>query len=267
MIRRIRRDAPDAPACRLALWWAAMWIVFFSICGTKQPNYILPAYPALAVMVGRWIADWIAVPQRISGRQFLPAVWTMLGLTGAGLTIALLVVSRWFPETVTFSWIGLIPIIGGVCAWRFERRHLPSLAMASVTAAMALLLPLVLGGVATPLSREQNGVRLGQFVEQLHDAPSKLGQFRLAFVGLVYYADRKVEELASPDEAAALFADNDQPLIATDLEGFQQLNALMPGQLQIVGQEPRFCRPGNMVLVARSPSAVAEKNSSSTRWK
>ena len=116
----------------------------------------------------------------------------------------------------------------------------------------------VLGGVATPLSREQNGVRLGEFVGQLPEAPSKLGQFRLAFVGLVYYADRKVEELGTANEAAALFAGGEHPLVVTDPEGFKQLEALLPGELRIVGEKPRFCRPGDMVMVARSPSVVAE---------
>ncbi len=143
-------------------------------------------------------------------------------------------------------------------AWFFQRRHLPSLAMGSLVAATALLLASVFGGVATPLSREQNGVRLGEFVGQLPDAPSKLGQFRLAFVGLVYYADRKVEELGTATEAAAMFAGGEHPLVVTDPEGFKQLDALLPGELQIIGEKPRFCRPGDMVMVARSAAAAAE---------
>ena len=268
VIRRIRRDEPGASACRLLVGWSAMWIVFFSICGTKQPNYILPAYPAIAVMVGLWIADWIAAPQHILARRLLPAVWSTLGLCGVGLTVAMLVASHWFPEIATFSWIGLAPFVGAACAWAFERRRLPKLAMASVVISSALLLAIVFGGVAVPLSREQNGVRLGEFVGQLPEAPSQLGQFRLAFVGLVYYADRKVEELATPADAASLFTNSADPLVVTDSEGFAQIDALLPGELRIVGREPRFCRPGDMVLVTRSPSAiVAVKNSLSTRWK
>jgi len=263
-IRRIRRDEPEAAACRLLLWWSAVWIVFFSICGTKQPNYILPAYPALAILVGLWIADWVAAPQKISGHRLLPFAWWTLGLAGVGLTIALMGLPRWFPETAGFGWIGVIPVAGAVSAWLFQRRLRPRLAMASVVVATALLLASVLGGVATPLSREQNGVRLGEFVGQLHDAPSKLGQFRLAFVGLVYYADRKVEELGTSAEAAALFANGEHPLVATDPEGFKQLQALLPGELQIIGEKPRFCRPGDMVLVARLPSTIAESGATNT---
>jgi hypothetical protein len=197
----------------------------------------------------------------------VPAVWSTLGWTGVGVAIALAIVSRWFPETAKFSWIGLIPTAGAGCAWLFTRRHLPRLAMASAVASTALLLAAVLGGVAVPLSREQNGVRLGEFVGRLPDAPSKLGQFRLAFVGLVYYADQKVEELGTADEAAALFANSANPLVVTDQVGFEQLEALLPGELQIVDQKPRFCRPGNMVLVARAPTIIASKSSSTPRWK
>ena len=227
VFRRIRRGDGEAAACRLLLWWSAAWIVFFSICGTKQPNYIVPAYPALAVVVGLWIADWVAAPQRILGRQFLPAFWSAIGLNGVGLAAALLIIARWFPETARFSWFGLIPIAGAGGAWFFARRHVPRLAMASVVASTALLLATVLGGVAVPLSREQNGVRLGEYVAQLAQPPSKIGQFRLSFVGLTYYADRKIEELATPDEAAALFAGGEHPLVVTDQVGFEQMSAAL----------------------------------------
>jgi 4-amino-4-deoxy-L-arabinose transferase-like glycosyltransferase len=258
------RDEGSAAACRLLLWWSAAWIVFFSICGTKQPNYIVPAYPALAVLVGLWIADWIAAPQRISGPRFLAAFWSAIGLNGVGLAAALVIIAHWFPETARFSWIGLIPIVGAGCAWYFARRHIPRLAMASVVASTALLLATVLGGVAVPLSREQNGVRLGEYVAQLQEPPSKIGQFRLSFVGLTYYANRKVEELATPDDAAALFAGGEHPLVVTDQVGFEQMSALLPGELQIVDEKQRFCRPSSMVLVARSPSDIADRQVSST---
>lgn len=262
-VRRIARDSLDAAACRMMFWWAAVWIVFFSICGTKQPNYIVPAYPALAVLTGRWIADWIAQASLATKLRRLPLAWATMGFAGVGLSVGIVVGKHWFPEIAGFSWVGLILIAGAIGGWLFERRRLTRLAMASVVASAALLFPALIGGVAAPLSAQQNGVRVAALAAQLPQRPSQLGQFRLAFVGLVWYADRKVEELATADDAAALFADGKSSLIATDPEGFRQLDALRPGELQIVAREPRFGRHGDMVLVARATSVaehVAAKN-------
>ena len=44
--------------------WVLIWLVFFSVCETKLPNYLVPAYPALAIIGGGWVADWIAIPAR-----------------------------------------------------------------------------------------------------------------------------------------------------------------------------------------------------------
>ena len=129
--------------------------------------------------------------------------------------------------------------------------------MTCMAASTALLLASLLGGLAEPISREQNGVRLAELIDRLSERPSQLGQFRLAFVGLVYYADRKVEELATADDAAALFTNRQNALIATDPEGFEQLAALRPGELTVIERKPRFGRHGDMVLVARSPDFIA----------
>lgn len=256
--RRIRREGNNAAALRLMLWWSAAWIVFFSICGTKQPNYILPAYPALAAVVGMWVADWIAVSGVIARVRQLSAVWAAFALSGVALSIAIVVLARWYPAAAKFAWIGVVPIAGGACAWFFERRRRPTAAMGSLTVSAALLLAALLGGLAAPVTREQNGVRLAEIVASLPEPPSKLGQFRLAFVGLVYYANQKVEELGTADEAAALFSAGANPLIATDPEGFEQLRKRRPGELQIIAREPRYGRHGDMVLVARLARKVDE---------
>src|SRR4029078_1272817 len=36
------------------LWcWIAVWFVVFSVAATKLPNYVLPTYPALALLTGQ----------------------------------------------------------------------------------------------------------------------------------------------------------------------------------------------------------------------
>jgi 4-amino-4-deoxy-L-arabinose transferase-like glycosyltransferase len=54
-------DAPGFAWARFCLAWAAFVLVFFSLSGSKLPSYILPIFPAAALVLGRQLED---VPAR-----------------------------------------------------------------------------------------------------------------------------------------------------------------------------------------------------------
>jgi len=56
--RRLRDSEEERPAVRFLLVWFGLYFVFFSCAGTKLPNYILPAYPAVALLVGHLLERW-----------------------------------------------------------------------------------------------------------------------------------------------------------------------------------------------------------------
>ena len=65
---------------RFCLVWAAFIFVFFSISGSKLPSYILPMFPALALVLGFELTRlsaralmWIALPLAIGGPLLLAA--------------------------------------------------------------------------------------------------------------------------------------------------------------------------------------------------
>jgi 4-amino-4-deoxy-L-arabinose transferase-like glycosyltransferase len=45
------------PKVQLALWWFGAFFVFLSLAATKRELYLLPAYPAVALLLGPWIAS------------------------------------------------------------------------------------------------------------------------------------------------------------------------------------------------------------------
>src|SRR5262249_45339485 len=45
-------------ACRFLLCWIGVYLVFFSISQTKLPNYILPLYPAAALLTAHFLERW-----------------------------------------------------------------------------------------------------------------------------------------------------------------------------------------------------------------
>src|SRR5262249_45710125 len=106
------------------LCWIAVWFVFFTVVRTKLPNYILPAYPAVALLTASFLDDWRR------GRVTLP-VWVMptsltcLALVGVGVSVGLLIAGdalpvalrgRRLPGLAAGAWLGGVFITGAVAA-------------------------------------------------------------------------------------------------------------------------------------------------------
>lgn len=51
------RHAWKENALRVALLWSAFVVLFFSASGSKLPTYVLPVFPALALVAGRYLVD------------------------------------------------------------------------------------------------------------------------------------------------------------------------------------------------------------------
>src|SRR5205823_2072733 len=54
----LRSPLGETAATTFLLCWAAVWLGFFSLASTKLPNYILPAYPPLALLTARFLDRW-----------------------------------------------------------------------------------------------------------------------------------------------------------------------------------------------------------------
>ncbi len=85
-----RRD----PADRLLIVWLAFTVVFFSIWREKRDLYVLPAYPAAALLISRLagaVAGWGPPPEGTSPRAAEPRPWSGWVLLPAGSTALIFV--------------------------------------------------------------------------------------------------------------------------------------------------------------------------------
>jgi hypothetical protein len=127
-------SGPNSSTARqILLCWIAAWFGFFTLVQTKLPNYILPAYPALALLMASCLDDWRC------GRLRLPA-WVMptslacLALIGIGVSVGLLIAGdalplalhgRRLPGVQTGAWLGGVFVVGAAAAgwcWIAGRR-------------------------------------------------------------------------------------------------------------------------------------------------
>jgi len=63
----VRAPAPERAPYRFLLCWAGGYLVFFSLAATKLPNYLLPAYPPLALLTADLLDRWRRGAVRLPG--------------------------------------------------------------------------------------------------------------------------------------------------------------------------------------------------------
>ncbi len=86
-IRRIRDRDPRQYAYVLLTCWFSMFFIFWSICSTKLPHYVLPVYPALALLTGCFLETWITEPARV-GPGWMKNAWITTIAAGLGIMVA-----------------------------------------------------------------------------------------------------------------------------------------------------------------------------------
>jgi 4-amino-4-deoxy-L-arabinose transferase-like glycosyltransferase len=106
-VTALRQNTDFAPAVRFLLAWAIPTWLVFEFLPTKLPHYVLPAYPALALLAGwalvslpgpRLWPRWVSIALAGFGALLLsavivalPAVYGAGALLGAGLALVFLV--------------------------------------------------------------------------------------------------------------------------------------------------------------------------------
>jgi 4-amino-4-deoxy-L-arabinose transferase-like glycosyltransferase len=148
-VRRLRRRDAWYDGCVLATCWFSMWFLFWSVCKTKLPHYLLPAYPALALLTAYFIDHWQEMASGQSEKRaaspfsspWLRNAWISLILVGIGIMIVVPIVTAFcLPGEATLGLVGLIPTIGGGwCWWKTARgQHSQALVAFAVTAVVFL---------------------------------------------------------------------------------------------------------------------------------
>lgn len=106
---------------RLCMYVAVVFIVFFSVSGTKLPNYPMPCYPFVAVLLGYFINKVITGQNQV--KQY--PLWVLLLLNVLLLTAALMGLGL---ETATqpfraWALLFIIPVITAATSWWFFKKE------------------------------------------------------------------------------------------------------------------------------------------------
>ena len=203
--RGFRTPSPERAAYRFLACWAGGYLVFFSLAATKLPNYLLPAYPPLALLTADLLDRWRRGAVRLPGWVWAYSLGSLafVGLVvGGGMAVA----GGWAGPKVmrghpleglgAWAWLGLVPVIGAVAGAWCLRRQMRTGLVAGVSAASVVMVG-ALAAVAGPaVDREKAPRALVETAARSASGPDlRVGGYRYFQPSLVYYARRPVTRL------------------------------------------------------------------------
>lgn len=180
------------PELLLAVWAGAI-LVFFSLSGSKLPGYILPVFPALALLAALAL-------DRIDAKAWQRQLLGMLLLAGCGL-LATLLLQR---SDDYGLWLGaacLVILLGLLLAWRCNRRDQPGLSITLFALAWFAGTTVGLAGHQT-LGRSNSGVDLVPAIQAVLTPQMPIYSVRRLDHTLPFYLRRTMIMVEAPDELA-----------------------------------------------------------------
>jgi 4-amino-4-deoxy-L-arabinose transferase-like glycosyltransferase len=253
VMQRIRERHPWGNSYLLAACWFGASFVFWSICSTKLPHYVLPAYPALALMTAGFLEAWIADPFRVN-RLWITNAWFATMAVGVGMAVAIPFVARvYLPGEEWLGLIGLILVLGGGLSWYFARHKQRERAIIAFAACSAAFLTAMFGFAAIRVDRHQNAKPLIAAIHRdCHDAPT-VCSYRFFRQSMVYYAGGPIARYESADQLESLL-DGPKPVYILTLDQYvAELEHEHPGELREFTRQRRFLAADDMVVLEKIP--------------
>jgi 4-amino-4-deoxy-L-arabinose transferase-like glycosyltransferase len=259
--RTWRRALPDTlvPAVGLILFWFAVWVGGFSVAATKLPNYVLPAYPAAAIIVA-WVS--VDAARRAAATGHWPHLrWVVFGLGslvfgGLATAATVLVASRFgAPGGEPAALVGIIPIIGAIICWRLAATGKPVPAVYAFAGTALLYTSLAVGPGSMIVARANTIPAFVQSLDAAGKEPARIGTFTIASPNIVFYAEGRVHQIVRDDAkaAAAFLASGPDAVLLVPEQKLSMLEGKLPSGYGVIGRTRPLFRPHDVVAIGRVP--------------
>lgn len=236
---------------RFLMCWSLVWLAFFSLASTKLPNYVLPIYPALALMIGRYLHEW-----RLSGNEWSSTAFChccrLLGLAGVAMIIGFAVAfSILLPGEEWLAGIGVIALFGAAAAYSAAAKGARKQAISCLAATSIALAVFATGIVPMRLGTEKETPKLAQIARQFtgNDTP-EITVVDGFSPSLIYYAGHPIPQI-HPTIVVDHLAQHPSSLIVTRSDRIHELR-IDQSKLVEVGRCRRLLRTYDLVLLTKS---------------
>ncbi|MDX1649526.1 MAG: phospholipid carrier-dependent glycosyltransferase [Myxococcota bacterium] len=264
-------DEPTRRAWRFLLAWFGASFVFFSISSGKRGLYLLPAFPAAALLTAdatlRWLAGRAAAPRALAVGAglfgaLLAAVGAIVVLAALGRPEVLDLLHRAeVMEEVHRAWalafgIAVVSVvIGAVAAWLvLARMRSPTPVFTGVLVAGAFGIELAVFGLLFPAIEPIDSTRpIAEAATAVTPPGQPVGLVGDASMtgGLLYYGHRPVANLKEPEDVARFLAEGGRTLVVKRRK-LERVTVVTP--VEVVSS----ARTGRREVVVVRPAAVGD---------
>ncbi len=250
---RAARTSGDRAGAILVAAWLVVYLGFFSLASTKLPNYIIPCYPALALMTALFVERWIKRPQSVP-RAWPWIAFGILGLAGAGIAVATPIAARVLVEPDwTLGLAGLVPLAGALAGMWFTWRCDAVRAVRSLGITSAAFALWVFGVTVPQADRFQNSQAFVEMIDELSAGPARVASFRYFRPSMVFYGHQPVTKLRAAEDVAAFFGEHPRDAFLYTLdEQLPALAGLLPGDVTVLESHRRLFKSGKILLLGRA---------------
>jgi 4-amino-4-deoxy-L-arabinose transferase-like glycosyltransferase len=233
-------------SCRFLLCWIAVYFVFFSLSQTKLPNYILPLYPAVALLTASFLERWRRGDLVMAG--WLPHIglvcWALVGvglvpvlLGAAGIIAVPALDGRYLEGLEKGLWLAPIPIIGAAVASWFLQRQARERLLHSLTVSAVLFTGLVAIWAAPALDAFKAPRFLVEAAQARQlDREVRIGCFAYYQPSLVFYCQRQVNRLFSEQQAVEFLRSPLEVYLFVPADVWQGFEAKVPSPHRLLGR-------------------------------
>lgn len=219
------------------LFWALMPLLFYTLSVGKQPRYVLPVLPPLAILLSWAMVERVGNRTAPSGgRQsaLLAGTWA----TFAFLCIVALLRARMrplliaIPDVTAWAGIAAVGLAAAAVAGVAIRRSWAALPAVLVTSSVALMLTIQVT-VLQP-SRPEPVELMANLVRQHHSPGQRVGAYRAFVRNLIFYSRIKQDDLMGQAAAVEFLKSPERVLLmlpADELSAIEAASGLVLSRL------------------------------------
>ena len=216
------------------LLWAALPLLFFTISIGKQPRYILPVLPPLAILLARSMTTRIADANR--GPALAAATW---GTAALYATIAVLLyraqplfISTY--PTLTLLGVVVIAVSAAALAWIAMSQQWTRLPGVAAICAALLLLSFQFGALAG--ARPEPVERMAALIRAHRSANEPVGTYQAFVRNLVFYTQFKSVDLYDEGVALNFLKSPERVLLVVRAADLPRLQAIAGVSVRPIGE-------------------------------
>lgn len=256
LVREIRSNENSRAAFTLLACWIGVWLGILSLAGTKLPSYVVPCYPALAIVFGVLVVRWVDATEPEHCRRWLRAAWGTTAAVGIGVLIAIPMVTQrylsgeWMPALV-----GLVPVVGAIVGLRYSERGNPRGSLMTLAAVGIVFCLGLLAFAVLPIDRHQNSQMFADYARQHSTGAPQIASHNYLPPSLVFYHRDSIDRTGTPAEIVQFFASHSQDaFLITTGKHYDSISKSLPTDVEVLKRDRRFLRPGEVVLLGRQPA-------------